>query len=447
MKVLKKIWSGVVALAAVSMLFMACPTPENTGDPSDNNGDTPAVTDSLKSGDEVTVNVGASIDVTVSGKTAAEFDQEGLTVTHKGNGVFTIAAAETMTDATVTVNFNDGTDEDDGIGVTVYVYDPYYHLTITLDEAVAENAATISVAYGGVTENTVSETVAASYTAGEATATARLKKEYANEWYWFSPVTVTVKDSEENEIVINQSVAYFCYTATTGDGYLENNTIAVTAGVESITLTINFEGFTVAESGSVVLKYGPSTASETATVTRVSETSYSAEILSSNKNSTGWFVIEATINNGTDDITGFSYYGVAESKNTKWFNYATGNQTVKLIVSNDVWVTLKDGIDYTAGGTLTKVLEASEFSELSIAKLKVATSGASESTGWNPSVCYETYEEESEWTNAKALSWDTSYSSGYSLEITDADFISNVKSKGLYLSAGSKYYVYYVASE
>ena len=74
----------------------------------------------LSEGQEITVNVGETITVKAEGKKAVEFSQEGLTISHTENGFFEITADSSMTDATVPVNFNDGSDEDEGIKETNY---------------------------------------------------------------------------------------------------------------------------------------------------------------------------------------------------------------------------------------------------------------------------------------------------------------------------------------
>ncbi|MCR5765286.1 MAG: hypothetical protein K6G09_04840, partial [Treponema sp.] len=144
MKSVKKIKWGLLAFAlACGVVFTGCPkatddTPESPViEPKGNeeNDDEDDDAKAIAAGEEITINVGETVKVKAAGKSAAEFTQEGLTITHKGNGIFEINAAADMDDATVSVNFNDGTDTDDGIDVTVYVYNPYYTLNITLDDA------------------------------------------------------------------------------------------------------------------------------------------------------------------------------------------------------------------------------------------------------------------------------------------------------------------------
>ena len=211
---------------------------------------------------------------------------------------------------------------------------------------------------------------------------------------------------------------------------------------ESITLTLNFDGFEVPETGSVILKYGADSASETASTSRVSATSYTAVISNSYIQDGGWFVIEASINDGTNDITGFKYFSVAQNKNNTYLGFSSGDQTVNLVLASDseVWKTLVDGETATSStATFTNVLNASAFEGLSISKLKVATSGAS--SAWWANVCYE-----DSWDTDIEMEWDTDYTDGYSTIITDADYIANICNKGLWLAGGyTKFYVYYVA--
>jgi hypothetical protein len=192
MKNVKKLHCGFVALMAVfALAFAGCAQSADDEDtaalenPTDaNSGSDASGVKVLKAGDSVTVNVGESVTVKAEGKTAAEFTQSGLTITHKGDGVFEISAAATMSDTSVSVNFNDGTDSDDGIDITVYVYDPNYTLNITLDSVVAGSAASISIYAEGKeddeTEAALKQTVNATYTAGATSASAKLAKDKAN---------------------------------------------------------------------------------------------------------------------------------------------------------------------------------------------------------------------------------------------------------------------------
>ncbi|MBB5219287.1 hypothetical protein DYE49_10345 [Treponema rectale] len=436
MKNVKKIFGLFASFMLLAGVFTAC------SDSDGGNGDDSVSVEYLTEGAEVTVNSGESVTVHVQGKTNVDdFDVEGVTVEYIGDDAFEITAEDSSEDAKIILNFYDGTDDDDdGINITLYVYNPYVYVNLNIDESLESASITsIKVTYGNDTSKDYTKEAVVDYTAGNTTAVVRFAKAEADAWGFFSGIKVVVEGIEDS---IAQSTTYFCYYSENVN-YITEFTISKKVET-SITLSLVFDGFEVEESGSVVIKYGASSATETAIVTRVSSTEYSAEISNANINASGWFVIDAVINNG--DVSGFAYYSVAQEKNNTWLDYSQGNQSVKLVISNDVWVTFKDGVEYTAGSTLTKVLEPSAFTDLSVLKLKVATSGASDTTGWNPNLCYETYEDGAEWTNAKKLDWDETYENGYSLVIDDSEYINKIISNGLYLSAGAKFYVYYVAA-
>jgi len=438
MKNVKKIFGLFASFMLLAGAFTAC------SDSDGGNGNDSENVEYLSEGAEVTVNSGESVTVHVQGKTSVEsvddFTAKGVTVEYIGDDAFEITAEDSSEDTSIILNFNDGTDSDDGINITLYVYNPYVYVNLNIDESLESASITsINVTYGNDTSKDYTKEAVVDYTAGNTTAVVRFAKAEADAWGFFSGIKVVVEGIEDS---IAQSTTFFCYYSK-NDSYITEFTVSKKVET-SITLSLVFDGFEVEESGSVVIKYGADSATETAAVTRVSSTEYSAEISNANINASGWFVIDAVINNG--DVSGFAYYSVAQEKNTTWLDYSQGNQSVKLVISNDVWVTFKDGVAYTAGSTLTKVLEPSDFTGLSVSKLKVATSGASNETGWNPSLCYETYEDGAEWTNAKKLDWDETYENGYSLVIDDSEYINHIISNGLYLSAGAKFYVYYVVA-
>ena len=259
--VMKLKWGMLALCVAFCVVFAGCKKPTDSVSPDAEAPETQAeagVT-AITAGSEITVNVGETKKVKAAGKTAAEFTAAGLSITHKGDGIFEITAAETMTDATVPVNFNDGTDADDGIDVTVNVYDPYYHLTLTLDDEVKASAATISIYAEGKEDSestaALKQTVNATYTAGQTTATAKLAKDKANSYKYYNNIVVTVKDSEGNDIDVESTPVYFCYTDTNFTG------ITISAAIASKTFTINFEGFTIAGGSVEGLRYSTAWAS------------------------------------------------------------------------------------------------------------------------------------------------------------------------------------------
>lgn len=456
MKNVRKVRWGLLALcAALSLVFVSCNQPE---DETAKTTDPTTVTDpDVKTIDdgEITVNVGETVKVKVEGKSDVDdFECEGLTITYKENGIFEITADETMTDATVTVNFNNGTDNDDGINVTLYVYDPYYHLTLTLDDDVKAKAATITVAYGGVTKNTVSETVNAVYTAGQPTATAKLKKEYADEWDWFSPVKVTVKDSDGNEVVIKQAVGYFCYSATEGDGYLENKTIAITAGVEELTFTINFEGFTAKAVSDVIYTkveddFDAGGVNADAAKVSVAEGGASATFIvkKSYTNDSGWFQVNfaSVVVTDTSDNT-----VVLSSGNTnKWFEYKDGmntNLAYSAISTDDYTNALVTAVSLpnTTNGTSVVLLKDDLTIPSDATAFKLVYTKGSEDIVKAKSTWISLYSS-SEWANETKLvdSWASDFDASaetFTVYITESDAVAAFKAGNFYIAADSADY-------
>ena len=359
-----------------------------------------------------------------------------------------------MTDATVTVNFNNGTENDEGIDVKVNVYDPYYHLKLTLDDAVKASAAKIEVAYGGKVKDTVSETVTAVYTAGQPTATAKLKKEYADEWDWFSPVQIIVKDNADKEIFTNQSVAYFCYSATEGNGYLENKTIAITAGVEELTFTITFEGFTAKAVSDVIYTkveddFDADGENADAAEVSVAEGGASATFIvkKSYTNDSGWFQVNfaSVVVTDTSDNT----VALSSGNTNKWFEYKDGMNTnlAYSAISTD---------DYT-NALVTAVSLPNTTNKDSVVLLKddltipsdakafklVYTKGSEDIV--NASSTWITLCSTSEWANETKLvnAWVSGFDASaetFTVYITESDAVAAFKAGNFYIAADSANY-------
>ena len=446
MKNVKKVRWGLLALcAALSLVFVSCKQPE---DETTKTTDPTTVTDpDVKTIDdgEITVIVGETVKVKVEGKSVVDdFECEGLTITYKENGIFEITAAETMTDATVTVNFNDGTDTDDGIDVTVNVYDPYYHLTLTLDDAVKAKAATITIYAEGKedSETTASlkQTVNATYTAGQATATAKLAKDKSNSYKYFNNIVVTVKDSEGNDIDVESTPVYFCYTDTNFTG------ITVSAAVASKTFTINFEGFTIAGGSVEGLRYSTVWASSPSAWAQ--DTTYEPVITVADDGSSATFDVEQTNEFYIDwtavvikDSEGSEI--VISSGNTnsgaggEWYSYSADVWSHTLTHVSGEYQSLCSAKEWSnsdegSGDVFVQVLEASTFASLNISTLRVqitlstgSWANASSADAW----ATETYANTTWSDNANA----------HEVVITSSDFISELKTNGLYVatSAGS----------
>ena len=441
MKSVKKIKWGLLAFAlACGVVFTGCPkdtddTPESPViEPKENDGDDDAK--AIAAGEEITINVGETVKVKATGKSVAEFTQEGLTITHKGNGIFEITAAADMDDATVSVNFNDGTDTDDGIDVTVYVYNPYYTLNITLDDAIAEKAASIFIYIEGKEDGessaALNQTVDAIYTAGQKTASAKLAKDKANSFKWYNNLAVTVKDAAGNELKIEASPEYFCYTDENFTG------ITISAATESKTFTINFEGFAIPGGSISDITYatawsddGSSYTADTAvTVTpAISEDgSYATfEVASTKEFYINWTVVVVKDKDGNEISL-----SAGNTDNNKWYGYTGETWSNTLTHVSGEYQTLVVDKAFSAAGDYVQIIEASDFSALSISTLKVIVTITSASEWWASASAASSYVK----ATYQTLEWSTD-DNGYAAVITGEDFISALETNGLYLNVPS----------
>lgn len=252
MKYVKKVF-GILA----SFLLMGTFALTSCSD-SDDGGDDETPSSTIT---EVTVNFGEEKEIYIPGKTACEFDRPahtGLTVEPVDGkpGYFKIVAADADStyEGTVTAYFVDenGVNDQNAVGVTIYVYNPLVKMPITLDEGIAD-VSKITVHYEGKTKE---EDAAGKDAAHQETVDAvkddngnwyvLLKKEIADaNWKWFNNIVVTVY-SEGNEVIPTDcSVISFCYTVTNSEeeGYCDE--LPVTSAVLSKTFTIHFKGFTI----------------------------------------------------------------------------------------------------------------------------------------------------------------------------------------------------------
>ncbi len=448
MKNVKKLHCGFVALMAVfALAFAGCAQSADEEDSAalENPTDASGVK-VLKAGDSVTVNVGESVTVKAEGKTKAEFTQAGLTITHKGDGVFEISAAATMSDTSVSVNFNDGTDSDDGIDINVYVYDPYYNLKITLEDAVAQKANSITVYAEGKEESestaALYQTVEAIYTAGESTASAKLEKDKANSYNWFNNIVITVKDSDGNEIDVETNPVYFCYSATSGDGFLNEDGITVTAAAASKTFTINFEGFTIPGGSVSGLKYSTKWFDssdlweEATTVSPEVEVSADGASATFTVAKTSKFFIDWTKVVVKDSSNNEITISSGNTESNKWYSYSGTVWSNTLVYVSGEYQNLCSSKEWSnsdeSGDVYINVLSFSTFTSLNISTLRVRIAL---STGtWANASSAATYDEATYANTA----WSDD-ANAREVIITSSDFISALATNGLYVatSAGS----------
>ena len=443
MKNVKKLSWGLLALClAFSMSFIGCKKPT---DPTDDKDVT-----SIVDGAEVTIKAGETIKVKADNKIDYEADlPEGVTV-EKKNGIFTIKVAEDVADGQFNlILFAD--ENDDGINVTVKITNPIYYLTIALDDELAAKAAGVSVAYGN--SETVIETIDAIYTAGEKTAIAKLKKENADEWDWFSPVKVTVKDSNGEEIVIAQSVSYFCYSASEGnDGYLENRTIKAVMGATELKFTVTFEGFTAKEISGIVytkVENDFDTTGENAksAVATVAEDGKSATFVveKAYTNDTGWFQVKFA------DVVAKDADGkevTITNKDNGWFEYKegmNGKLSYVAISTDDYKETLLSDVALpTDTSPSSVVLLKSDLSIPEDAKAfkLVYTAGENDIVGTSSwiSICSDTaWSNETKLVNAWVEGFDADAKT-FTVYITDSVAVTAFKAGNFYIAADSAAY-------
>ena len=442
MKNVKKLSWGLLALClAFSMSFIGCKKPT---DPTDDKDVT-----SIVDGAEVTIKAGETIKVKADNKIDYEADlPEGVTV-EKKNGIFTIKVAEDVADGQFNlILFAD--ENDDGINVTVKITNPIYYLTIALDDELAAKAAGISVAYGN--SDTVIETIDAIYTAGEKTAIAKLKKENADEWDWFSPVKVTVKDSNGEEIVIAQSVSYFCYSASEGNGYLENRTIKAVMGATELKFTVTFEGFTAKEISGIVytkVENDFDTTGENAksAVATVAEDGKSATFVveKAYTNDSGWFQVKFA------DVVAKDADGkevTITNKDNGWFEYKegmNGKLSYVAISTDDYKETLLSDVALpTDTSESSFVLLKSDLSIPEDAKAfkLVYTAGENDIVGTSSwiSICSDTaWSNETKLVNAWVEGFDADAKT-FTVYITDSVAVTAFKAGNFYIAADSAAY-------
>jgi len=445
---MKKVWKVMglfqTLLIASALIFAGC-NKDVTSDPVEDPVDYTLVA----AGDEVTVNVGQTIKIKAEGKNSAEYSLDGLSITHKGDGIFEISAASTMSDASVNVNLYDGSDEDEGINITVWVYDPYYNLKITLDDAVAQKAKSITVYAEGKEdgESTAAkyQTVEANYTAGDSTAIAKLEKEKANSYDWFNNIDITVKDADGNEIDVEINPVYFCYSATSGNGFLGEDGIKVTAAVASKIFTINFEGFTIPGGSVTGVKYatewdndsnGPAYSSSSA-VTPTVTVADDGDSATFSVASTSEFYIDWTAVVVKDSEGNTISISAGNTVANQWYSYSGDVWSNTLTHVSGEYVNICNAqawsnTDSGTGDVYVQVLEAADFTSLNISTLRVRITLSTGS--WAHASSADAW--------ASATYANTAWSADANANeviITSEDFISALSTNGLYVatSAGS----------
>lgn len=365
---------------------------------------------------------------------------DAISVTKNTSGNFDIKGGDAETESNVSFKLypkEAGDDTSFDVEIKCAVYNPNFAITLNLSDDLASKAKSISMKYSNSSTDDVFD-ADVNYVEGEKTATAVLLKENADSYGYFNDISVKIIDKEETEVKVDlDKNTWVCFYSTNAECYNEINLTENTYAEAD--LTISFTGFTLSATDSIKVTYGITEDSNTKTLDAViadDGKSASAKIGNDYLNSSGWFEISVAI---TKDGAGYTAFKAAGNG---WFAWnADGFALTLEDTSSDeteIWISLVDGEEVTASESFTKVLEPSVFENLSISKIKIATSGAS--IIWWANVGYE-----NSWETDIKMEWDENYENGYSTTITDADYIANIKEHGLYLAGDyTKFYVSYV---
>ncbi|MBQ8013569.1 MAG: hypothetical protein IJ257_04120 [Treponema sp.] len=362
---------------------------------------------------------------------------DAISVKKNSSGNFDIKGGDAETESNVFFKLypeEAGDDTSFDIEIQCAVYNPKFVITLNLSDELAAKAKSLALKYSSDATTEVFDAEVA-YTEGAKTATAALLKENANSYGYFNDISVTITDTNGKEIKADlDKKAWVCFYSTNAEYYNEINLTENTYAEAD--LTISFTGFTLSATDSIKVTYGITADSNTKTLDAViaaDGNSATATIGNDCLNSSGWFEITVAITKDGADYTAFKAAG------NGWFAWnADGIALTLEDTSSETWISLVDGREVTASESFTRVLEPSVFENLSISKIKIATSGAS--TTWCANVGYE-----NSWETDIKMEWDTDYENGYSTTITDADYIANIKEHGLYLAGDyTKFYVSYV---
>ena len=366
---------------------------------------------------------------------------DAISVTKNSFGNFDIKGGDAETESNVSFKLypeEAGDDTSFDIEIQCAVYNPKFVITLNLSDELAAKAKSLALKYSSDATTEVFDAEVA-YTEGAKTATAALLKENADSYGYFNDISVTIIDTDGKEIKADfDKNTWVCFYSTNAEYY---NVINLTENTYAeADLTISFSGFTLASTDSVKVTYGITEDSNTKTLDAVIAAdgkSASAKIGNNCLNASGWFEIKVAITKDGADYTAFKAAG------NGWFEWKAEGIALALedtsSAGSETWKTLVDGDEAVSSTeSFTQVLLPSAFENLTISKLKIATSGAS--TAWWANVGYE-----NSWDTDIEMTWDEDYEKGYSTIITDADYIAKIKQYGLYLVGDyTKFFVTYV---
>lgn len=449
MKGVKKYFLSFSTLLIASLfIFTGCPNSSNPTVNGTENG-TESEFETLTNGSEITVNVGEEKTFNVENVDTFSADdgwESKATITNNDDGTFTIKG---LADGTLSITFQKS-DDDEGTydkTVTLYVYDPNYTVKLTLDDELAKEASTISVYYEGKedSESTASksETVNATYTAGETSATVVFKKDNANSYKWFNNIAVTVKDAEENEISVSVNPTSFCYTNEEFTG------LEIKKTVSSQKFTISFSGFTIKGGTVEGVKYSNTWATSSSQWTEDQITTPTVTV--SDDGSSASFDIESssltdkqelyidwtavTFKNSEGNDVADSYTLSGNTAANQWYSYSDSDSLAITITgtSNDESFTSLESeksITVETADSYTQVLEASSFANLTISKLKITISSETESAWCSISGA-------STWAT-ETYTQDAINKTTY---ISDSTYLEAIKTNGLYIQSSAGTFV------
>lgn len=330
-----------------------------------------------------------------------------------------------------------------------------YDLAVSLDSAVAAQAASVSVYYGH-SDNNVFETVEAVYTPEATTATAKLKKSLANDSKWFNNISATVKDSSGNTIeTMVSGDNYFCYIATTS-----TYTLTIVSAVSSKTFTLNFEGFEIPGGTVTGLKYTNTWYQTNSEWTE--ETTFTPEItVAADGKSASFEVSKASLTSANEfyiDFTGLVIQDSSSNKitlttgNTKsdqWYSFGgtdwSATLTVVSLTDADYTKTLADSISLPSGtnSSTTVLLKEDLTMPESVSAFKIVYT-AGENDIVNASTWISLFSDSS-WANETKLvnAWESGFdatAATFTVYITDSDVVSAFKAGNFYIAADSASY-------
>ena len=205
------------------------------------------------------------------------------------------------------------------------------------------------------------------------------------------------------------------------------------------TMTVNFkfadftvDSFTVTAYNGKTVDDGCETVNATVAEDGASAT---CTVTDSYTNDDGWLTLKVVAKKGAEELA-ISFKESSNSEKGAWFEFAE-DSTLTItyaLTQSETATSIYSDSSFTPSSSFTQVVEASKFADLTITTLKIKCANVSDTddNGWWLNV-----NTEDSWNTDIELknSWSDDVS-GYYYTTTDSDFISAVKTNGLYF-AGS----------